>query len=158
MRYRVEIYDTDGGVLDFDLKDVLSALPPASNQLEWYVLDLEAVGAGPSGEPIIDFEQSLASHRHGAKLSWANLGSLAQNLTQTINATLVGVSAELPPPCLPLPSSYPAEIIVEAIDSSLWAVSSSSIDAVQSIGRRFRKTKVDGPSVVDRPGADAGSP
>jgi hypothetical protein len=144
MRQRVEIYDsTDGNVLAFDLREVLSALPPAASQLEWYLLDLEATGSGPNHEPIIDFERAVASSQHGVKLGWDELHNLAENVTQTINATLVGTSAELPPPSLPLSTSYPAPVIIEAIDSSLWAVASPNAEVVESILRSFGKTKMD---------------
>jgi len=120
----------------------LSALPPMAKQLEWYLLDLEATGRGPKGEPIMEFEKSVESSQHGVKLVWGELCNLAENTAQTINATFVGVLAELPPPSLPLPSSYPATIIIEAIDSSLWSVSSSDANVAENIRRSFRKTTV----------------
>ncbi|MBV8820258.1 MAG: hypothetical protein JO022_17995 [Acidobacteriaceae bacterium] len=151
MRQRVEIYDAEGHTLKFDMKEVLSALPSIADRLQWYVLDVEAVGSGPNGEPIMDFERSVASSEHGVKLSWEDLGKLAKNVEQTVNATLVGGSARQPP-SLPLPSSYPATIVVEAIDSSLWAVSSPYTEVIESIQRSFRKTKLgNSSSPIDRP-------
>lgn len=140
--YRVEVYDALKGVLNFDLKNVLQVLPEFAGQLQWYILDIEAVGRGLNGESILDTEKRTSTSAHGIQLSFAELQDLASGLEQTINAVIVGVGSKSPAPTLPVAVGYDAPYIgLEAVDSSFWVVTSSDSNVVELIEKHFRDTK-----------------
>jgi hypothetical protein len=139
---RVEIYDlNESGVLAFDLVDVLRAIEPWRD-LEWRVLELEATGELKNGKSITALETSIAESSHGLQFKWEELMSLALNITQTINATIVGLQPGSRPPVFPIQASEGLEIVVEAFDTTLWAVSTRLTEVVDRIRTTFTKTKV----------------
>ena len=91
---------------------------------------------------MLDLENSIPSSEHGRKLTLNNLQKIADRLFQTINAVLVGITPGQPPPRLPIQTDYQGGfIIIEAIDSSLWAVSSNEPTVINALRHRFRNTK-----------------
>jgi len=145
MSARLEIHDgTANNTLTFDMKDVLRVLPAWARNLDWYVLDLEATGEPRSGEEsVMALEHKMRSSKHGLKLTWGKLQEVADRLTQTINAVIVGLSPGQPAPSLPPQSEYRGRfIVIEAIDSSLWAVTSNDASVIDRLRQHFRDTKL----------------
>jgi hypothetical protein len=139
---RIEIHDVDkSGVLALDLRDVLSLIEPHP-ELRWYLLELEAVGQLREGESIVQLEERIADAPHGLELEWGELTSLAGQITQTINATLAGIRPDALRPTLPLKPYDGLEIVVEAIDTTLWAISTNDSVVIQRLLATYEKTKL----------------
>ena len=135
----VQISDSKNGMLTFDLKEILVALPEFASQLTWFVLEIEGVGLGLNGESMLMTEASVESSAHGIRLLFVELMRFASGLEQAVNATFVGVSNLLP--SLPLALPYPPPFIVlEAVDSSRWVVTSSEISVLRALVEHFPET------------------
>jgi hypothetical protein len=140
---RIEIFDADEtGTLALDLRDVLKAVE-SYRDLCWYFLELEATGKLRGNEPIVQLERRIAQSPHGLRFDWNELTKLASEITQTINATLVGCRPNTSPPALPLKPVEGLEIAIEAIDSTLWAVSTNESEVIQRLKAAFKNTKLE---------------
>lgn len=138
---RVEISDSKNGILAFDLKEVLDALPELTTELTWHLLALEAVGKGLHGESMLVTEDRINSSPHGITLRFAELQEFARTLEQTLNATIVGMAEGEAPPSLPLRLPYATQyIVVEGIDSSIWAITSNESAVVRRALECFENT------------------
>jgi hypothetical protein len=143
MMQRIEIFDVDeAGALALDLRDVLELLE-RYRDLRWYFLELEATATLRGNETIIQLERRIAQSPHGLGFDWNELTRLAGEIAQTINATLVGCRPDASPPTLPLRPQEGLEIAIEAIDSTLWAVSTNESEIIQQLRAAFRNTKVE---------------
>jgi YD repeat-containing protein len=140
----IEIHDSDKNVLSFDLKDILRALPKNAETAEWYILNLEGTGEPlRNAEPLLDLEKRIQSSKHGVKATWHTLNQLADRMVQTVNLSLVGLSPGEPAPSLPVQVAYGGLFVsIEAIDSSLWTVSSNDKQVIDCLRRQFRDTKL----------------
>lgn len=139
---KVEVSDLDEtGVLALDLRDILRLIGPRP-ELEWYLLELEAMGRLTGGETILELEKRITESPTGIRMSWTQLSELADQLTQTINATLVAVKPNAALPTLPLKQQPGLEIAIEAIDSTVWAISTNDQNLVGRFQKNFRKTRV----------------
>lgn len=136
---RVEISNSQSGVLAFDLREVLASLPGSASELVWYLLEIEAVGKGLNGESMLETESRAESSAHGIELGFLELKRFAGNLEQTVNASIVGLKHGANAPSLPLQMPYePPFIAIEAIDSSEWIVTSSDTSVTASVSDHFR--------------------
>lgn len=139
---KIEIFDTDAtGALAFDLRDVL-ALVEVHRALRWYILDLEAMAELKDGETIMEIEQNVAKSPHGVEIEWGRLRTLADQIMQTINTTIAGCDPGAPEPSLPINLQFGVRIVIEAIDSTLWAISTDDQQAIQRAQTTFKKTKL----------------
>jgi hypothetical protein len=140
---RIEIFDVDeAGALVLDLRDVLK-LVERYRDLRWYFLELEATGKLRGNETIVELERRIAQNPHGLGFDWNELTTLADDIAQTINTTLVGCRPATPPPALPLRPREGLEIAIEAIDSSLWAVSTNESAIILQLKAAFKNTKLE---------------
>jgi hypothetical protein len=140
---RIEIFDVDEtGALALDLRDVLK-LVERYRDLRWYFLELEATGKLVGNETIVQLESRIAQSPHGLEFEWNELVRLASEITQTINASLAGCRPDASPPTLPLKPQEGLEIAIEAIDSTLWAVSTNESEVIQQLKAAFRNTKIE---------------
>lgn len=144
MNQKLEIYDSNAeNALSFDMREVLESLPASVSELVWYLLDLEATADAHDGESEMELENRVRSNPNGLKLSWEELQQIATRIGQTMNAVLVALSPSQSPPSLPIASQYPGRfIIIEAIDSSLWAVTSSDVNVMGALRKTFSHTKI----------------
>jgi hypothetical protein len=119
----LEIRDrTPAGVLAFDLRDILTAIGPRIRALTWSCSDLECVG-----------EAAEELHRvadEGTQVDGVMLENLAGSISQVIDGRFTGrVRSDAPP-----------EIVIQAVDSTLWEVFGDP-DALSGIQRRFSDVK-----------------
>lgn len=139
----IEIFDKRDSAI-IDLRDILSALEPEGQNLRWSVLDLEATGdVSRLGTTMLDLEQQVKNAPNGLILEWKDLKQLAGEIDQIINGTVAGcqdpdvlnhlnVQGSLRSTC---------DIVIEAIDSSLWRVYSSDDGILQKLKSAFRDVK-----------------
>ena len=111
-----------------ELAYLLGLLVPWGQRLTWAILDLEAIGQLSDGTNMLDLERQVAESPTDLVLDWDALVALADDFSQVINAVILGCSdaASIPPlgPRIDLAAS--GEIVVEAIDSSLWRVTAQA--------------------------------
>ncbi len=107
-----------------ELAYLLGLLAPWGQRLTWAILDLEAIGELSEGTNILDLERQVAELPTGIVLDWDALVALAADFSQVINAEIVGCSdaGSIPPLAPRIDLAASGEIVVEAIDSSLWRV------------------------------------
>jgi hypothetical protein len=115
----VEIHDRAGaGFLAFDLRDILQALGPRILPLLWRCSNIESTGDGAE-----------RLHRVADEGTWVDgttLHEIAESVMQVIDGEFFGHRGADSPP----------EIIIWAIDSTLWMVFGDA-DALERIRRRF---------------------
>jgi hypothetical protein len=74
MTSRVTIQDkTEGQFLTFDLKEVLSVLPPIASALCWHLLELDGEGKPTSGLNWLDLQRQLDKAEAGVLYDWKEL-------------------------------------------------------------------------------------
>ena len=112
--------------------------------LAWTILELEATAfAGGLDRPISEFEQAANSPR-GMAISWDELISLSRGLKQTINGTFVGRRVA-DRSCGSSDEEHrfeSPEIIIDAIDGTLWEVRTCRSSIVEQLKNKFRNVKV----------------
>jgi hypothetical protein len=137
----IEIKKNSEGMLDVDLIDILNVIEPEGAALIWTLFDLEATGDLGDGNNILDLEQEVRESPTGLCLNWNDLVSLARRLFQVINAILAGSGA--PIAAADLSDVYAhTEIVLEAIDSSLWRVYAQSDAIIEKLKKTFNADEV----------------
>jgi hypothetical protein len=137
----VTIHDkAKAGYLAFDMKDVLDALWPSIRTYWWYVLDLDCTGTDCDAVQ----EQLLTFQTTGRPVSSDVLRASFSRVEQTIDATIVGAAHESAP--APQPSDVfdldrfsmsEMEIVIRAVDSTLFEVMTRVHAHVELLGARF---------------------
>jgi hypothetical protein len=142
----IEIKDEDNrGSLAVALIDLLDLLKREGHQLTWSILELEATG-DPNRLPrdMLDLEQEVEQSPNGVIMSWEELVILATAFCEVLNAVIVGCKdATLIPHLQPNADLYtPCEIVLEAIDSTLWRVYARDDQIIQRLQTTFRNVVV----------------
>ena len=126
----VTINDLDGGVLAFDLRDVLRVLAPSSERATWTITHpdespFEATGgAAPRLEKLAETS---------AQIGGSELLALADDTQQVIWGDFTGV----------LPDAPDQEwLTIRAFDSSFFEVTTSDLAAIAKLKTRFRDVRV----------------
>ena len=120
----IEISDkTASGVLAFDLAELLDVLGPVGQTLWWGILELNATG-DLGATNILDLEGEIARSRNGLIVSWEELRKLGHSVSQVVDGVFVGCrdSRDIPELRPGVNIYAPSEVVLEAIDSSLWRV------------------------------------
>lgn len=141
----IEIKDKDAqGGLAVELTHILEVLVPEGCQLLWAILDLEATGDLGDGKNMLDLEQEVEQSPTGLLMSWDELVSLACAFFQVINTVIVGCKdATAVPKLHPEENLYTSnDIVLEAIDSSLWRVYARDDKVLRRLQRAFRDVKL----------------
>jgi hypothetical protein len=139
------IHDRHGGLLAFDLKDILEALEPLLDGWTWHVGNLETVSNAPIAEP------------EGQWLSSRELTDFANAIAQTIDGTFIaypkeqgtrGVSevGDLDELEIAFPTSL-AELMIVAVDSSYFEVYAKDPKVTELLRRRFKDVREKDPTV-----------
>lgn len=135
-QYCIEIQDSENGVLTVTLKRILDALGSSISTLHWRLLSLWAVGELPGERSILAYEQLAESSEYGLELSWPELTLMADNVSQIIDSVFVAFRAPVEPGLLSR-REKDAVLVIEAIDSTFWRVSSQSIENINQIEQCF---------------------
>ncbi len=141
----IEIKDKNAKrILTVELAHILDSLEPEGHHLSWTILDLEATGDLGDGKNMLDLEQEIQQSPQGLHLSWDQLISFSRCFFQVINAVIVGGKDSTTVPILqPGGDLYQgSEIVVEAIDSSLWRIYARDEEVLQRFQRTFRDVDV----------------
>ena len=130
------------------LADVLAAVETA-DRLSWTIMEFWAV-ARDDETNLVAFEQQAAASPTGLELSADELRSFSGQLLQFIDGIVVGYSGK-PPNRSEADLRGASEIVIEAIDSTLWRVyarDSAVIDRLRSTYDDVRNVE---PEVAIRP-------
>jgi hypothetical protein len=123
----------DGNYLS--LADILSRVP-ADFQF-WVLLEFHGIGVAPDGTPMVDFETRVRAlgHRMGRR----EFEQFAAAVEQVWDCVVVGTPTDLPISKMALDRMELPEraIVIEAIDSTLWQVSSPTSSIVSSLKADF---------------------
>lgn len=119
----LEIWDrsqTVDGVFGPDFRDLLLALPAEALALDWSIMD---IGATPLDDDpdLMSLEARANESTNGLQYTGEELLDLSGQLLQVIDAIFVGYRGLAPLRSDP-DLRRSAEIVIEAIDSTLWRV------------------------------------
>lgn len=139
-----------GTVLAFDLTDLLMLVAPEGQHLTWSILDLWATVREPKplpeGKDYLDLEAEIARSPKGLIVEWNQLIALAEAFLQVIDGVFVGcTSVDLIPPRtnrLTVEDYAACELVLEALDSTLWTVYARDDAVVHRIRSVFRDVRV----------------
>lgn len=147
----IEILDREQGYFSPELKEMLRVIGPFGEDLEWYVVEFEpAFLLGSDGlanqhlpgwiRELLD-EVRMASS--GVRIDWTKLREFSMFVGQTESALLIATKPGEAAPVEPIDLNNPVwEIVLQAFDASLWAVTSSNQALLDAITTAFRQTKV----------------
>src|SRR5262249_19569011 len=145
----LEIFDTRDGFLNFDLREILQVIEPFASGLDWYVVEFEpavlAATRDAKGSPPNWVTELWHKSSKGAlqALNWERLKSLSTHVTQTMNAIFVATIPGTPAPSLPLdPNDERYRLVIQAVDTSFWAVTSRDDRILQALKGRFNEVKL----------------
>lgn len=145
MTDRVTIQDqNEARFLSFDLQEVLSVLPPVARAFSWRLLELHGEGKPTSGLDWFELQQQIETTREGVEYRWTQLTALASGIFQSYDLTLVGsrdqsLRCELP---IDLKKLHDF-VLIEAVDSSYWKVTSDVPDVIDALATSFNETQVE---------------
>jgi len=127
---RLTIHDLDGGVLAFDLRDVIRVLAPRSLAATWTITSpeessFEATGVG--GQRL----EELAGA--AARIAGDELLVIADDIVQVIWGYFVGALPDDP---------HQEWLTIRAFDSSFYEVETSDADAVEKVKSRFSDVRI----------------
>lgn len=117
----VSIQDTreTGDVLGFDLRHLLAALGPAARESEWLVEDVDCTG--PRADELV----RAAADRQ--RILGEGLAAIAEGVVQVIDGTFRAFSSD----------DGRLWVVLRAVDSTSWDVSSSDDGVLQLIRESF---------------------
>jgi hypothetical protein len=122
--YTITITDKDAdGFLSVDLVDLLRALAPIPEDVEWCVANLEL--ASSTTDELYDIE------RRNATLTISQLDRLAHECGQIINGEITACSSGTKTPVL----------VLRAVDSSAWDVSADDQEMLARVRRAFSQVR-----------------
>lgn len=136
----IEIRDADTqGVLAVELSNLLDLVTVEGSLLTWALLDLYATGDLGDDRSMLDLERQIAASPTGLLLSWDELRALASAFTQVIDGVFVGCrDVASIPPLHPKAELYArCEIVLEAVDSTLWTVYARDDRVLQRLQAAF---------------------
>jgi|GEM_PF-2137048 len=131
--------------LAFDLQDVLAQLPPDKKALNWSILGLWAV-AQDDDTDIGEIEARVAASPSGLRITGAELWNLAGRLLQVIDGIIVAFSGS-PPTRADSDLRESCEVVIEAIDSTLWRVYAKDPVVSDSLQHTFAEVREVSPEV-----------
>lgn len=146
----IEIFEGKGD-LSFDLAQVLAVIEPSTSTLEWYAVEFEPTFlVGPDGTKeqsppqwVLDLWHRIENCKNGIKVSWQELKEFAKHAGQTINALFIAIRPGHPPPVEPLDlNSSTYEIVVQAFDATMWAITSQNEALLDTLRKHFKDTKI----------------
>jgi hypothetical protein len=140
-----EIRDHDvKGFLEVDLQEVLSAVEAADSHLIWSILDLDSTAEpGKLKRDLSKLEADIQRSSQGLILTWDELVSLANSLSEVRDAIIVGCRTRELIPALPTTDLYsPCDVVIEAVDSAFWRIYAKDDRLLQKLARTFRDVDV----------------
>ncbi|STR45883.1 hypothetical protein [Iodobacter fluviatilis] len=104
------------------LSELLTVIP--DNVYVWSVIDFYGIGEAPEEFSMEEFEKQTMIRHRGFIMNWLELKMFAENLIQTVDCLIVGANYEDNISSIKLmKNDYSScEIVIQAFDSSEWAV------------------------------------
>lgn len=126
----IEIWDGSS----VELAELLDAVS-SPEDLDWTILEIWAVGQTDETD-VVALERQAVESPHGLNLSAVALRELADRLQQVIDGIVVGYRGPAPDrDAVDLRST--AEIVLEAIDSTLWRVYARETGVIDRLRQRY---------------------
>jgi hypothetical protein len=123
---------------EIHLADLLDRLPTI-DQLHWAVLEMWAVGRDDNID-IVAIEQRARDSPAGLAMSPSEIRKLATGLRQLIDAIVVGYRGD--PPSRSDPDlRVTADVVIEAIDSTLWRIYARDQATIQRLRREYQDVR-----------------
>jgi len=116
------------------LGDLLDGVSPAGD-LRWSIMELWAV-ARDDGTDVLAMEQQAADSPTGLELSTEELRGIADQLLQLVDGIVVGYRG-YPPTRSDPDLRASSEIVIEAIDSTLWRVYARDRRVIDDLRRYY---------------------
>ena len=145
----LEIFDKRNGFLSFDLGDLLEVIAPFASHLDWYVVQFEPAVLGrqdkAKGSPPSWVTELWQKSEAGVvqAVSWKRLKELSAHITQTMNALLVAIDPGTPALSSVLdPNDECYRLVIQAVDTSFWAVTTRDENVLQALRTRFNDVKL----------------
>lgn len=115
------------------LQAVLARLP--KNDFLWRILDFDGVGTAPNGMTMEAFEAVIRTPPDGYRATWDELVALSTGVEQTWDCLIVGSPPDIPIEADTVEATgFPGcEFVIEAFDSSRWAVGATDDDVCDSL-------------------------
>jgi hypothetical protein len=136
-----------------DLIDVLRVLPQKCHGLSWFAFDLW-IEPDPDDPHDLAELTLMSKSAPGARMTWDELWAFAELDEQVIEGQFIGYQPDGDPPNVPdrnapedtkfAENCAAFEIVLEAIDSSLWQICSKDAAMIEELSGRFKD--VEGPA------------
>lgn len=130
----IEIWD--GSTVE--LAQLLEAIP-TTDELSWSVMEMWAV-ARDDETNVVALEEQAADSPTGLELSPIQLRELAGRLRQLNDGIVVGYRGD-PPTRLDADLRTGSEVVIEAIDSTLWRVYARDPSVVNGLHRSYEDVR-----------------
>jgi hypothetical protein len=111
----IEIWDRSR----IELADLLDAIP-TTDELSWSIMEMWGVARDDETD-LVQLERQAADSPTGLELSAIRLRTLAAQLRQFVDGIIVGYRGD-PPTRSDADLRTRSEVVIEAIDSTLWRV------------------------------------
>jgi hypothetical protein len=146
----IEISDKNERRLSFDLVDLLRIIEPFCRELDWYFIEFQLGSFYPAHPPdpeveswVLTLWHAIERRKGGIKVSWDTLLQFAKNVRQTDSCLLLGLKAGSAAPQEPLDlNGTELGLVVQAVDSSFWAVTTRNEALIGRLRDHFRNIEV----------------
>jgi hypothetical protein len=116
------------------LGDLLDAIP-TTDEFSWSIMELWGV-ARDDGTDVVALERSALSSPTGLEVSGGQLRELASRLLQLNDGIVVGYRGA-PPTRTDVDLRLSADVVIEAIDSTLWRIYARDSAIVDAVRRKY---------------------
>lgn len=139
------------GASSFDLSEILALIEPFTDGLEWYAFEFEPTfllgkdGTNKQAPPewVLTLWHRIEEAENGIKVDFQEMKKFATYVGQTINALFIAIGSGGTPPVEPIDLNSPQyDIVVQAFDATLWAVTSHDQTLIETIEKHFTDTKI----------------
>jgi hypothetical protein len=146
----IEISDQNDKGLSFDLIDVLEVIEPYSAGLEWYLAEFQLGSFHPKAEDTPNVEpwvlalwRAVENSNTPQRLTWETLAGFARAVRQTDSCLIFAIRPGTSPPHEPLDlNGGNFEVVVQAVDSTFWAITARNEALIERLAGNFRDTKL----------------
>jgi hypothetical protein len=140
----IELRGDNPAVLDVGLDEILRAIEPFSAHLVWSILDLNAEGRLTGRLAMRDLMEEVEQSPRGVVMDWPQFRAFARDVSQVVDGIFVGCRDAASIPALRQGADLltPSEIVLQAIDSTLWQVYARDERVLQRIEQQWRSERV----------------
>lgn len=139
------------GAAAFGMKETLPLIEPLAAALDWYVVEFEPssmVGEGGNRELapprwVSALRHEIEQSEQPLRIEWQTLKAFSSYVGHTDNALLIGLRPGQSLPCEPIDLNSPDLVIVlQAVDSTLWAITSEQRELLEVLHEHFKDAKM----------------